>query len=48
MISFLDILEQSQEYADLLNEFMSAVKQAYGEKVLVQVGNYAFHLNINV
>jgi hypothetical protein len=37
MIPFLDIMEQFQEYADLLNEFMSAVKQAYGEKVLVQV-----------
>lgn len=26
-----------QEYAELLDEFMSAVKQTYGEKVLVQV-----------
>lgn len=26
-----------QEYADLLQEFMTAVKQNYGEKVLVQV-----------
>lgn len=26
-----------QEYAELLHEFMSAVKQNYGEKVLVQV-----------
>ena len=37
IISFIDILERFQEYADLLNEFMSAVKQAYGEKVLIQV-----------
>lgn len=27
----------SQEYYDLLHEFMSAVKQNYGEKVLIQV-----------
>lgn len=26
-----------QEYAELLDEFMSAVKQTYGEKVLIQV-----------
>lgn len=26
-----------QEYYDLLHEFMNAVKQNYGEKVLVQV-----------
>ena len=26
-----------QEYAELLDEFMNAVKQNYGEKVLVQV-----------
>lgn len=26
-----------QEYDDLLHEFMCACKQAYGEKVLVQV-----------
>ncbi|MFS8005972.1 putative malate dehydrogenase (oxaloacetate-decarboxylating) (NADP(+)) [Helianthus anomalus] len=26
-----------QEYAELMNEFMSAVKQNYGEKVLIQV-----------
>jgi hypothetical protein len=26
-----------QEYNDLLDEFMTAVKKAYGEKVLVQV-----------
>lgn len=28
-----------QEYYDLLEEFMSAVKQNYGEKVLIQVSN---------
>lgn len=27
----------SQEYAELLHEFMCAVKQNYGEKVLIQV-----------
>ena len=26
-----------QEYAELMHEFMSAVKQIYGEKVLIQV-----------
>ena len=26
-----------QEYSELLDEFMSAVKQNYGEKVLIQV-----------
>lgn len=29
-----------QEYDDLLHEFMMACKQAYGEKVLIQVFNY--------
>ncbi|KAI3709130.1 hypothetical protein L2E82_38889 [Cichorium intybus] len=29
-----------KEYYDLLEEFMSAVKQNYGEKVLVQVPGY--------
>lgn len=29
----------SQEYDDLIDEFMTAVKQAYGEKTLVQVPN---------
>lgn len=28
-----------QEYYDFLHEFMSAVKQNYGEKILVQVNN---------
>ena len=28
-----------QEYAELLHEFMTAVKQNYGERVLVQVVN---------
>ncbi|KAI3858403.1 hypothetical protein MKW92_004686, partial [Papaver armeniacum] len=32
-----------QEYADLLHEFMSAVKQNYGEKVLVQFEDFANH-----
>lgn len=30
----------NQEYDDLLHEFMMACKQAYGEKVLIQVFNY--------
>ncbi|KAF5933980.1 hypothetical protein HYC85_030151 [Camellia sinensis] len=32
-----------QEYAELLHEFMSAVKQIYGEKVLVQFEDFANH-----
>ncbi|CAM8919699.1 unnamed protein product [Rhodiola kirilowii] len=32
-----------QEYADLLEEFMSAVKTQYGEKVLVQFEDFANH-----
>ncbi|KAI3468182.1 hypothetical protein Pfo_024845 [Paulownia fortunei] len=32
-----------QEYAELLEEFMSAVKQNYGEKVLVQFEDFANH-----
>ncbi|XP_057828203.1 NADP-dependent malic enzyme [Cryptomeria japonica] len=32
-----------QEYGDLLHEFMSAVKQAYGEKVLIQFEDFANH-----
>ncbi|XVF48585.1 hypothetical protein PTKIN_Ptkin03bG0202300 [Pterospermum kingtungense] len=32
-----------QEYAELLDEFMSAVKQNYGEKVLVQFEDFANH-----
>ncbi|RWR97985.1 NADP-dependent malic enzyme isoform X2 [Cinnamomum micranthum f. kanehirae] len=32
-----------QEYADLLHEFMCAVKQSYGEKVLVQFEDFANH-----
>lgn len=32
-----------QEYADLLHEFMSAVKQNYGEKVLIQFEDFANH-----
>ncbi|CAL5439678.1 unnamed protein product [Camellia sinensis] len=32
-----------QEYAELLLEFMSAVKQIYGEKVLVQFEDFANH-----
>lgn len=34
-----------QEYADLLEEFMTAVKQNYGEKVLVQVNLITQALN---
>ncbi|KAK4388805.1 NADP-dependent malic enzyme [Sesamum angolense] len=33
----------SAEYAELLEEFMSAVKQNYGEKVLVQFEDFANH-----
>ncbi|XWS17329.1 hypothetical protein CRYUN_Cryun33cG0058000 [Craigia yunnanensis] len=32
-----------QEYSDLLHEFMSAVKQNYGEKVLIQFEDFANH-----
>ncbi|KDO66544.1 hypothetical protein CISIN_1g007703mg [Citrus sinensis] len=32
-----------QEYAELLDEFMSAVKQNYGEKVLIQFEDFANH-----
>ncbi|XP_059659906.1 NADP-dependent malic enzyme-like isoform X2 [Cornus florida] len=32
-----------KEYADLLHEFMTAVKQNYGEKVLVQFEDFANH-----
>nr|XP_028962772.1 NADP-dependent malic enzyme isoform X2 [Malus domestica] len=32
-----------QEYAELLEEFMTAVKQNYGEKVLVQFEDFANH-----
>ncbi|KAL7114120.1 hypothetical protein ACP275_04G100000 [Erythranthe tilingii] len=32
-----------QEYSELLDEFMSAVKQNYGEKVLVQFEDFANH-----
>lgn len=32
-----------KEYADLLQEFMTAVKQNYGEKVLVQFEDFANH-----
>ncbi|KAL8043201.1 hypothetical protein ABFX02_09G103500 [Erythranthe guttata] len=32
-----------QEYAELMEEFMSAVKQNYGEKVLIQFEDFANH-----
>uniref|UniRef100_A0A3N7G5T2 Malic enzyme n=1 Tax=Populus trichocarpa TaxID=3694 RepID=A0A3N7G5T2_POPTR len=32
-----------QEYAELVHEFMSAVKQTYGEKVLIQFEDFANH-----
>ncbi|KAK4490973.1 hypothetical protein RD792_001694, partial [Penstemon davidsonii] len=32
-----------QEYAELLEEFMSAVKQNYGEKILIQFEDFANH-----
>ncbi|KAJ6793891.1 NADP-dependent malic enzyme isoform X2 [Iris pallida] len=34
---------RGQEYAELLEEFMSAVKQNYGEKVLIQFEDFANH-----
>jgi len=34
---------RGQEYADFLQEFMSAVKQSYGEKVLIQFEDFANH-----
>nr|BAZ95857.1 NADP-dependent malic enzyme gene [Flaveria floridana] len=34
---------KGQEYAELMNEFMSAVKQNYGENVLVQFEDFANH-----
>ncbi|XP_028092366.1 NADP-dependent malic enzyme-like [Camellia sinensis] len=35
--------ETGKEYADLLHEFMAAVKQNYGEKVLVQFEDFTNH-----
>lgn len=35
-----------QEYYDFLHEFMCAVKQNYGEKVLVQVCNTPFSIHM--
>ncbi|XP_044486692.1 NADP-dependent malic enzyme-like [Mangifera indica] len=32
-----------QEYAELLHEFMTAVKQVYGEKILIQFEDFANH-----
>ncbi|CAN4097507.1 unnamed protein product [Withania somnifera] len=32
-----------QEYSDLLHEFMTAVKQNYGEKILIQFEDFANH-----
>ncbi|PON54350.1 Malic oxidoreductase [Parasponia andersonii] len=32
-----------QEYAELMHEFMSAVKQLYGEKILIQFEDFANH-----
>lgn len=37
-----------QEYAELLHEFMSAVKQNYGEKILVQFEDFANHNAFNL
>ncbi|XP_068641276.1 NADP-dependent malic enzyme-like isoform X3 [Aristolochia californica] len=34
---------KGQEYAELLQEFMTAVKQNYGEKVLIQFEDFANH-----
>lgn len=47
----LNFVSSLQEYAELLNEFMSAVKQKYGEKVLIQVEQIslaAFSCNVTV
>ena len=35
-----------QEYAELLHEFMTAVKQNYGEKVLVQVSGWQAKMSL--
>lgn len=35
--------ETGQEYAELLNEFMFAVKQNYGEKILIQYEDFGNH-----
>jgi len=37
----IDYFCNTQEYADFLQEFMTAVKQNYGEKVLIQVKHYS-------
>nr|AFM08812.1 NADP-dependent malic protein [Dimocarpus longan] len=37
-----------QEYAELLHEFMTAVKQNYGEKILVQFEDFANHNAFNL
>ncbi|RWW19771.1 hypothetical protein GW17_00016164 [Ensete ventricosum] len=37
---------RGQEYEDLLHEFMCAVKQQYGEKVLIQVREHLYHNSI--
>jgi hypothetical protein len=37
---FLTATLGPQEYDDFIEEFMTAVKQAYGEKILVQVHFY--------
>ena len=37
----IDHFCNTQEYADFLQEFMTAVKQNYGEKVLIQVKHYS-------
>ncbi|CAN4089019.1 unnamed protein product [Withania somnifera] len=39
---------RGQEYAELLDEFMSAVKQTYGEKVLIQFEDFANHNAFNL
>lgn len=36
-----------QEYAELIDKFMYAVKQNYGEKVLVQVRHTVSHVVIS-
>ncbi|KAG4384882.1 hypothetical protein GLYMA_13G354900v4 [Glycine max] len=37
-----------QEYAELMHEFMTAVKQTYGEKVLIQFEDFANHNAFNL
>lgn len=44
--NFYTTISTIQEYAELLDEFMSAVKQNYGEKVLIQVIHFSLHADL--